>query len=480
MSAASSAYIAIDLKSFYASVECVERGLNPLTAHLVVADSSRTNKTICLAVTPSLKAYGLSGRCRLFEVEEKAAEVLRRTGRPLSYVIAPPRMALYMEYSAKIYAIYLQYVSADDIYSYSIDEVFIDAAPYLHLYPQPDPEHPGQTRPATASELATLIMQDIYQATGITATAGIGTNLFLAKVALDIVAKHAKPNDAGVRIGKLDELSYRYLLWDHRPLTDFWRIGPGTAKKLASYQIDTMGQLASFSLRANVDGTQSGEDFLYKLFGVDAEILIDHAWGYEPCTMQAIKAYRPASSSLCEGQVLPAPYSFEQGKLIVREMLDRLAMQLTEKQLLAGSITLHVGYDRENLRSGTFSSASLHIDHYGRPVPKPAHGSVSLSTPTFLLSKLAPPVLNLYNSIVDSRLWIRRVTLTAGRLVSASAPRQLTLFSSLEPSDKETHLQQAVLHIQKRFGKNALLKGSNLLAGSTMQARNLQIGGHSA
>ena len=323
-------------------------------------------------------------------------------------------------------------------------------------------------------------MQDIYQATGITATAGIGTNLFLAKVALDIVAKHAKPNDAGVRIGKLDELSYRYLLWDHRPLTDFWRIGPGTAKKLASYQIDTMGQLASFSLRANVDGAQSGEDFLYKLFGVDAEILIDHAWGYEPCTMQAIKAYRPASSSLCEGQVLPAPYSFEQGKLIVREMLDRLAMQLTEKQLLAGSMTLHVGYDRENLRSGTFSSASLHIDHYGRPVPKPAHGSVSLSTPTFLLSKLAPPVLNLYNSIVDSRLWIRRVTLTAGRLVSASAPRQLTLFSSPEPSDKETHLQQAVLHIQKRFGKNALLKGSNLLAGSTMQARNLQIGGHSA
>lgn len=451
-------YIAIDLKSFYASVECVERGLDPLTTNLVVADVSRTDKTICLAVSPSLKKYGLSGRSRLFEVHRVLSDVEKRTGKPISYIAAPPRMALYMQYSGRIYSIYLSYVSADDIHVYSIDECFLDISHYLDLY-QMD-----------ARSLTKTILLDILKTTGITATAGIGTNLYLCKIAMDIMAKHTEADEDGVRIGELDEESYKYLLWDHRPITDFWRMGHGTAKALEKRQIFTMGDLA----RASLDQ----EDWLYKTFGIDAEILIDHAWGIEPCTMSDIKHYRPQSNSLGSGQVLSCPYSYEKARIIVREMADELILQLAAQDLSTDSITLHIGYDRSSLTEAKYQG-SLHTDHYGRTVPKPAHGTARLKGPTSSAKTILPAVLSLYDQIVNPRLLIRRVSITANR-VSKDTYTQLDLFSDPEKMEKEKRLQHTILEVKKKYGKNALLKGTSLQDGATTIARNGQIGGHRA
>ncbi len=451
-------YIAIDLKSFYASVECVERGLDPLTTNLVVADVSRTDKTICLAVSPSLKKYGLSGRSRLFEVRQVLSDIEKRTGQQIPYITAPPRMALYMQYSGRIYSIYLQYVSADDIHVYSIDECFLDISDYLDLYRM------------DARALTKAILLDVLKATGITATAGIGTNLYLCKIAMDIMAKHTEADADGVRIGELDEESYKYLLWDHRPITDFWRMGRGTAKALEKRQIFTMGDLA----RASIDQ----EDWLYKTFGIDAEILIDHAWGLEPCTMADIKHYRPQSNSLGSGQVLSCPYPYEKARIIVREMTDELILQLAAEDLAADSVTLHIGYDRSSL-TNTKYQGSIHIDHYGRAVPKPAHGTVRLKSPTSSAGKILPSVLALYDQIVDPRLMIRRVTLTANR-VSDDTYTQFDLFSDPEKLEKEKRLQHTILEVKKKYGKNALLKGTSLQDGATTIERNGQIGGHRA
>lgn len=451
-------YIAIDLKSFYASVECVERGLDPLTTNLVVADVSRTDKTICLAVSPSLKKYGLSGRSRLFEVRQVLSDIEKRTGQQIPYITAPPRMALYMQYSGRIYSIYLQYVSADDIHVYSIDECFLDISDYLDLYRM------------DARALTKAILLDVLKATGITATAGIGTNLYLCKIAMDIMAKHTEADADGVRIGEPDEESYKYLLWDHRPITDFWRMGRGTAKTLEKRQIFTMGDLA----RASIDQ----EDWLYKTFGIDAEILIDHAWGLEPCTMADIKHYHPQSNSLGSGQVLSCPYPYEKARIIVREMADELILQLAAEDLSADSVTLHIGYDRSSL-TNTRYQGSIHIDHYGRAVPKPAHGTVRLKSPTSSAGKILPSVLALYDQIVDPRLMIRRVTLTANR-VSDDTYTQFDLFSDPEKLEKEKRLQHTILEVKKKYGKNALLKGTSLQDGATTIERNGQIGGHRA
>ena len=424
-------YIAIDLKSFYASVECVERGLDPLTTNLVVADPSRTDKTICLAVSPSLKKYGLSGRSRLFEVRKVLSDIEKRTGNPVPYIIAPPRMALYMEYSGRIYSIYLKYVSADDIHVYSIDECFLDISDYLALYD------------TDARSLTKAILQDVQKSTGITGTAGIGTNLYLCKIAMDIMAKHTDPDEDGVRIGELDEESYKYLLWDHRPITDFWRMGPGTAKALEKRQIFTMGDLA----RASLDQ----EEWLYKTFGIDAELLIDHAWGLEPCTMADIKHYRPETNSLGSGQVLPFAYPYDKARIIVREMTEELILNLTAQDLATDSVTLHIGYDR----------------------------SARLESPTASASQILPAVLLLFDRIVDPGLPVRRVTVTANRVVS-DAYTQFDLFSDPAKQEKEKRLQRTMLEIKKKYGKNAILKGTSLQEGATTIERNGQIGGHRA
>ena len=502
-------YIAIDLKSFYASVECIERGLDPMTTNLVVADASRTEKTICLAVSPSLKAYGISGRARLFEViqQVKEANHIRKGFAPgrtftgasydanelksdsslaIDYIAAPPQMAHYMEYSTKIYQVYLKYVAPEDIHVYSIDEVFMDVTSYLKLNNMPP------------REFAKKIIQDVLKTTGITATAGIGTNLYLCKVAMDIVAKHIRPDEDGVRIAELDEISYRKLLWTHQPLTDFWRVGKGYAKKLEEQGLWTMGDIARCSIgRAN---EYYNEGLLYKLFGINAELLIDHAWGWEPCTIADVKAYKPESNSIGSGQVLHCPYTYEQGRLIVMEMTDLLVLDLVDKGLVTDQMVLTVGYDIENLTDPERNKAykgPIKVDHYGRRVPKHAHGTINLENRTSSTKIITNAVMELFERIVNPNLLIRRVSLVANRVVEEAAVveepefEQLDLFTDYEAREKarenenealerERKMQQAVLSIKKRYGKNAILKGMNLQKGATTIDRNNQIGGHRA
>lgn len=502
-------YIAIDLKSFYASVECAERGLNPLTTNLVVADLERTEKTICLAVSPSLKAYGISGRARLFEVVQKVREVnaerLERApgrkftgtsssapelaGHPeleVSYITARPRMALYMEYSTMIYKIYLKYIAPEDMHVYSIDEVFMDVTGYLDIYHM------------TAKELAAGIVQDILDTTDITATAGIGTNLYLCKVAMDIGAKHVMPDENGVRIAQLDEMSYRRLLWDHRPLTDFWRVGRGYQKKLEAAGLFTMGDIARCSLGSDKD--YYNEELLYKMFGISAELLIDHAWGWEPVTMELIKSYRPENSSIGSGQVLQCPYDFDRARLIVREMTDLLVLDLVEKKLMADQMVLTVGYDRDSLADPGVRSrykGEITVDYYGREVPKHAHGTVNLGGMTSSTWIILDAVMGLYDRIVNPELLVRRVTVAANHVTDEAQGKmeehfeQMDLFTDYEALErerreqeeklaKERKLQEAMLSVKKKYGKNAMLKGMNLQEGAMTIERNNQIGGHKA
>ena len=506
-------YIAIDLKSFYASVECRERKLDPLDTNLVVADSSRTTKTICLAVSPSLKAYGIPGRPRLFEVVQKvkeanikrksrlygkeftgkshfASELMENPQLELDYIVAPPRMALYMKYSTLIYDVYLKYVAPEDIHVYSIDEVFMDVTDYLMVMKM------------TPEEMASCIIKDVLEETGITATAGIGSNLYLCKVAMDIVAKHVEPNKDGVRIASLDEMSYRKLLWGHKPLTDFWRVGKGYRKKLEENGLFTMGDIARCSLGGPNDF--HNEDLLFRLFGVNAELLIDHAWGYEPTTIAGIKAYKPSVNCLSSGQVLQSPYEFEKGKLIVREMTDLLVLDLVEKRLVTDQMVLTIGYDIENLSDETRRKnykGEITTDYYGRQVPKHAHGTVNLDRKTSSTKLIMDAVMDLYDRIVDRNLLVRRVTIVANRLMDEKqvtveeSYEQLNLFSDFgdagkeketnskvaeEAMAKERRLQEAMLSVKKRYGKNAMLKGMNLEEGATTIERNNQIGGHKA
>lgn len=451
-------YIAIDLKSFYASVECVERGLDPLTTRLVVADKSRTSKTICLAVTPALKAYGLSGRSRLFEVEAKAAQIKRETGKELDYIVATPRMALYIEYSVKIYGIYLRFFSHEDIHVYSVDEVFIDVTGYLRLYG------------VSAHELTRRVIESVLKETGITATAGIAPNLYLCKIAMDIVAKHIPADKDGVRIAELDEMSYRRLLWGHRPLTDFWRVGRGISARLAKYCMFTMGDIARQALE--------DESLLYRILGVDAEILIDHAFGYEPCTMKDIKAYKSEQKSLSSGQVLAEPYDFEKGRIVVREMAEGLAFDLFQKKLAASGVTLHVGYDYSGLESSGYDGELVN-DGWGRLLPKPAHGSAELGEASNSAHLIVAAVLGIYDRCVDERLSVRRICLAAGGLLSAEE-RQPGLFEEDAEEVRENSLQEARMGIIRRYGKNALYKGTDMQEGATALERNMQIGGHRA
>lgn len=477
-------YIAIDLKSFYASVECVERGLDPLTTNLVVADPERTEKTICLAVSPSLKAYGIPGRARLFEVVQKVKEV--NAGHPkerLTYQIAPPRMALYMDYSTRIYNIYLRYAAPEDIHVYSIDEVFMDVTHYLGTYHM------------TARELAAKMIQDVFAETGITATAGIGTNLYLCKVALDIVAKHVKPDRNGVRIAKLDEMSYRRLLWNYRPLTDFWRVGRGYQKKLEENGLYTMGDIA----RCSLGGAREfhNEELLYRLFGINAELLIDHAWGWEPCRMEDIKAYRPETNSICSGQVLQCPYPYDKARLVVREMAEAVAMDLLEKRLVTDQLTLTVGYDIENTAGGSYHGEIV-TDRYGRKIPKHAHSTANLPRKTSSARSIMDAVLSIYDEKVNPKLSVRRITITANKIVSeddvpreVETPVQFNLFDDIAAQEqqhkdeeirleRERKIQEAMLGIKKKFGKNAILNGGSYLDGATARERNGQIGGHKA
>jgi len=435
-------YFAIDLKSFYASVECVERGLDPLKAHLVLADIKRTEKTICLAVTPALKAYGIKGRCRLFELEQKIKEIWQTTGKRLSYIAATPRMALYMEYSARIYGVYLKYFSPEDIHVYSIDEVFIDATPYLSLY---------RTEPRI---LLQNVIKDVLKTTGITATAGIAPNLFLCKIAMDIVAKHADADENGVRIAELTVSSYRRLLWDHQPITDFWRIGHGTAARLARLGLHTMGDIARQSLR--------NAALLYKAFGIDAEILIDHAWGIEPCTIAHIKNYQPSVHSLESGQVLHHPYPWDKARLVVREMAEALAQELVAKKLASELFALYVGYDRHCTQ-----------------IPMATHGQVHLGKPTALISRITEGVLEIFDRIFDKSLYARRISLSACDVIYQEE-EQIDLFTDAEAQMREHSLQNTLLGIQGRFGKNAILKASDWQEGATARQRNEQIGGHRA
>jgi len=502
-------YISIDLKSFYASVECRERGLDPMTTNLVVADQSRTEKTICLAVSPSLKAYGIPGRPRLFEVIQRVETInaQRRRNAPkqeltasswddtklkvspelaLDYIVATPRMARYMEYSGEIYQIYLNYIAPEDIHVYSIDEVFIDATSYLDLY------H------CSARALAKKMIAHVLRETGITATAGIGPNLYLAKVAMDVYAKHIPADENGVRIAKLNEHTYRRLLWDHTPITDFWRVGRGYAKKLNRHRLYTMGDVARCSIGKKHE--YHNEELLYKLFGVNAELLIDHAWGWEPCTIADIKAYKPKSNSIGAGQVLPAPYPYEKAKLIVREMTELLVLDLVDKDLVTSAVVLTLGYDRENLKSAGAREqyqGEVTTDFYGRAVPKHAHGTAHVEQPTSSTKEIMEAVMALFERIIDKNLLVRRVYLTAERVVPTSsvsppsAAEQLDLFTDYEALEKqcaerqaalaqERKLQTAMLDIKKRFGKNAVLKGMNLLDGATTKDRNQQVGGHRA
>ena len=496
-------YIAIDLKSFYASVECVDRGLNPLTTNLVVADLSRTEKTICLAVTPSLKQYGIGGRARLFEVVERVREVneerrlrlpsgcftgsssddTRLQARPdlkLNYLVAPPRMARYVEVSRQIYNIYLRHVAPEDIHPYSVDEVFMDVTGYLRY------------NRLTPHEMAMKMIREVLRETGITATAGIGTNLYLAKVAMDIMAKKTQPDADGVRIAELDEMSYRQLLWDHRPLTAFWRVGRGIAQKLQAYGMDTMGKVARCSV--------NNEDLLYRLFGVNAELLIDHAWGWEPCTIAQVKAYRPEMNSFSSGQVLSCAYDARRARVVVQEMADGLALSLLGRRMVTSQVVLTLGYDRENLERPDIRgkyTGEVTNDWYGRPVPKHAHGTASLEHPTSFSGDIIRAVMALYDRIVNPDLLIRRLNLTVAHVVpedlavQQKEPQQLDLFTDYEAErrqreqdearrHKERRVEEARLAIKKRFGANAILKGLNFEEGATARERNGQIGGHKA
>lgn len=544
----SKTYISIDLKSFYASVECMERGLDPLNTNLVVADASRTQKTICLAVSPSLKAYGIPGRARLFEVEQKVKEAnaRRQTRAPknildgksvfatelnenpnlaIDYIAAKPRMALYMSKSTQIYDVYLRYIAPEDIYAYSVDEVFIDASGYLKPYG------------LNAHDFARLLVREVFKETGITATAGIGPNLYLCKIAMDIGAKHTEADADGVRIAELDEYSYRRLLWDHRPITDFWRVGRGYAKKLAKKSIFTMGDIARCSLGTSSD--YYNEDLLYKMFGVNAELLIDHAWGYEPCTLAEVKSYRPQRKSLVSGQVLQNAYTYEKTRIVVREMMELLALDLVDKGLLTNQIVLTVGYDIENLSDPERRKAykgEITVDGYGREVPKHAHGTGNLPFSTASTKLTTDCVLEVFDRVVDESLLTRRISITANNLVleseykresevASAESEQISMFDMLAGGDdsqapervsskeatvyseqdkpnstmvaesisgsaandksedtleKEKQVQEAMLKIKKRFGKNAILKGTNLQEGATAKERNAQIGGHKA
>lgn len=544
----SKTYISIDLKSFYASVECMERGLDPLNTNLVVADASRTQKTICLAVSPSLKAYGIPGRARLFEVEQKVKEAnaRRQTRAPknildgksvfaselnenpnlaIDYIAAKPRMALYMSKSTQIYYVYLRYIAPEDIYAYSVDEVFIDASGYLKTYG------------LNAHDFARLLVREVFKETGITATAGIGPNLYLCKIAMDIGAKHTEADADGVRIAELDEYSYRRLLWDHRPITDFWRVGRGYAKKLAKKSIFTMGDIARCSLGTSSD--YYNEDLLYKMFGVNAELLIDHAWGYEPCTLAEVKSYRPQRKSLVSGQVLQNAYTYEKTRIVVREMMELLALDLVDKGLLTNQIVLTVGYDIENLSDPERRKAykgEITVDGYGREVPKHAHGTGNLPFSTASTKLTTDCVLEVFDRVVDESLLTRRISITVNNLVleseykresevASAEPEQISMFDMLAGGDdsqapervsskeatvyseqdkpnstmvaesilgstgndndedaleKEKQVQEAMLKIKKRFGKNAILKGTNLQEGATAKERNAQIGGHKA
>ena len=495
-------YIAIDLKSFYASVECVERGLDPLTTNLVVADKSRTDKTICLAVSPSLKQYGIGGRARLFEVVRRVRQInaqrrgrardYRLTGKSFSdldlrahpdwevdYIAAPPRMAHYMAFSAKIYEIYLKYVAPEDIHVYSIDEVFMDVTAYLGTYKM------------TAHELAMTMIRDVLKQTGITATAGIGTNMYLCKVAMDIMAKKQPADRDGVRIAELDEMTYRRQLWDHKPLTDFWRVGRGIAQRLAQYGIDTMGKIARCSVQ--------NEELLYRLFGVNAELLIDHAWGWEPCTIDLVKAYRPESNSFSNGQVLSTPYPVKKARVVMLEMADAMSLKLVDKRLVTDQIVLNVGYDAENMTNPAIRDkydGPVAMDHYGRTVPKGAHGSARFDNPTSSSRQILEHTAQLFDRIINPDLLVRYLNITVNNVVREEFAEkreetQLDLFTDYEAAErkkkeedaaleKERRLQEVQLAIKKRFGRNAILKGLNFEEGATARERNRQIGGHKA
>lgn len=495
-------YLCIDLKSFYASVECIERGLDPLKTNLVVADESRTEKTICLAVSPSLKAYKIPGRARLFEVLQKveeinktrlkkapghkfrassyfADELKKDSSLELDFIIAPPRMAYYMQYSTEIYKIYLKYISPEDIHVYSIDEVFIDISAYLKTYGK------------APRQMAEMLIHDVFCSTGITATAGIGTNMYLAKIAMDIWAKHMPPDRYGVRIAELDEMSYRKNLWTHRPLTDFWRIGKGYASKLEENGIYTMGDIARCSLGEPFD--RLNEDLLYKLFGVNAELLIDHAWGWEPCTIKEVKEYKPSTSSISSGQVLHCPYDFEKAKLIVREMADALSLDLAAKDLVTKQLVLTIGYDAENLTSQPSYSGEIKLDRYGRKIPKHAHGTQNLEEYTFSSDIITGEMLKLYERITDKSLSIRRITVVAAGIIKESEIKsqikyeQMDMFTDYAAKEreeiavqKEKRRQKAILKIKAKYGKNAIVKGTSLKDGATAMDRNAQIGGHKA
>lgn len=494
-------YACIDLKSFYASVECIERGIDPLTTNLVVADESRSEKTVCLAVTPSLKAYGIKGRARLFEVIQKVNQINYERKRrnnfkefigssyddnelkkfnnlKLDYIIATPRMAYYMKYSTLIYNVYLKHLAPEDIYVYSIDEVFCDITNYL------------ANKGMTPYQFVADVIQDVYKTTGITATGGIGTNTYLAKIAMDIVAKHIKPNAEGVRIAELDEIKYRKLLWNHKPLTDFWRVGKGYAKKLEENRIYTMGDIAKCSI--------NNEELLYKLFGVNAELLIDHAWGYEPCTIQDIKSYKPTTNSISSGQVLHCPYDYNKTKLIVKEMTDLLVLDLVAKNLVTNQIVLTIGYDIENLSNSYLRkeyTGEITVDCYNRSVPKHAHGTINLDKYSSSTKFITDAVISLYDSIINKNLLTRRVTIVANNVINEAKVKeenyfeQIDLFTDyksleikkqqeIQNHKKEKNLQLTLINIKKKYGKNAILKGMNFIEGGTTIERNGQIGGH--
>lgn len=497
---ANKAYIAIDLKSFYASVECVDRGLDPLDTNLVVADPTRTEKTICLAVSPSLKSYGIPGRARLFEAIQKVREVnaqrkykapghsfshesyfrselIKDPSAELTFITAPPRMAHYMEVSTRIYNVYLKYIAPEDIHVYSIDEVFIDATDYLKTYG------------LTPRELAMKMVLDVLETTGITATAGIGTNLYLCKIAMDIYAKHCEPDKNGVRIAELDEMSYRRILWDHRPLTDFWRVGRGISKKLEEHGMYTMGDVARCSVGRESD--YYNEDLLYKLFGVNAELLIDHAWGWEPTEISDIKSYRPESSSLSSGQVLQEPYEFSKAKLVLKEMADLLSLELVSKRIVTDQIVLTVGYDIESLKKSY--SGAVETDRYGRKIPKTAHSSENIGRYTSSTKLICETAMKLFDRIVDKELLVRRMYIVANHIITENDAEkereyvQLNLFSDTEKQEaeenelkKEKDMQKAILKIKSKYGKNSIIKGMNLKEGATALERNRQIGGHKA
>ena len=497
---ASKAYIAIDLKSFYASVECVDRGLDPLDTNLVVADPTRTEKTICLAVSPSLKSYGIPGRARLFEAIQKVREVnaqrkykapghsfshesyfhselIKDPSAELTFITAPPRMAHYMEVSTRIYNVYLKYIAPEDIHVYSIDEVFIDATDYLKTYGM------------TPRELAMKMVLDVLETTGITATAGIGTNLYLCKIAMDIYAKHCVPDKNGVRIAELDEMSYRRILWNHRPLTDFWRVGRGISKKLEEHGMYTMGDVARCSVGRESD--YYNEDLLYKLFGVNAELLIDHAWGWEPTEISDIKSYRPESSSLSSGQVLQEPYEFSKARLVLKEMADLLSLELVSKRIVTDQIVLTVGYDIESLKKSY--SGAVETDRYGRKIPKTAHSSENIGRYTSSTKLICETAMKLFDRIVDKELLVRRMYIVANHIITENDAEkereyiQLNLFSDTGKQEaeenelkKEKDMQKAILKIKSKYGKNSIIKGMNLKEGATALERNRQIGGHKA